>query len=116
MRPRRFLSPRLFPFSITRRREGDGTRDSFGEYVPGVMVEEVLRANVQPKRTDDVDSAGGVAVVERLVAYVQGTETLRAAFDEARADEVITFGKTYVVERSESWNGHHTKAILLRHT
>ena len=63
---------------------------------------------------EDADDAGGVSVSERLSVYVPEPDALSAAFEDSTADTVEVDGLEYLVEQSQSWRGHHTRAILLR--
>ena len=109
-------SPRRFPGTITRRRQGVGDRNTAGEYVPGTMTETDFRASVQPLELEDSDIAGGASLEERLRVYVPVPDALMAAFDDREADEVVYDGTTYTVEESRSWPGSHTRATILRAT
>ena len=110
------LAPRRFPHTITRRRQGAGRVNDFGEFVPGALTETDLRASVQPMTLEDSDFAGGVSVSHRLSVFVPQPGALAAAFEEAEADTVIVDGLEYIVEESQSWRGSHTRATLLRET
>lgn len=110
------LAARRFPDTLTRKRTMPGHRNEHGEYVEGAVEETTLRASVQPLLLEDADEVGGVSVSHRLSVYVPEPDALAAAFDEASADEVVVDGVTFTVEQSQSWRGHHTRAILLRQT
>lgn len=112
----RALSPRRFPDRITRRRQGEGSRNALGAFVPGVVEETEFRASVQPLALDDADIAGGVSLVERLRVYVPEPDALAAAFEDREADRVVFGGVEYTVEESRSWGGSHTRATVLRET
>ena len=71
---------------------------------------------MQPLSLEGADEAGGVSVSERLSVYVPEPDALSAAFGDADADEVEVDGVSFTVEQSQSWRGHHTRAILLRQT
>ena len=77
------LSPRRFPDTIVRRRQGPGGRNRFGEFEPGATVETLLRASVQPLDLEDRDISGeGARLVERLKVYVlAGVEYVVGAAD-----------------------------------
>ena len=64
------LSSRRFPHEIVRRRELPGTRDSFGEWVPGGTEDFTLRASVQPLKLEDSDLEGGAQLIERIKIFV----------------------------------------------
>ena len=110
------LAARRFPDTLTRKRTMPGHRNEFGEYVEGSVEETTLRASVQPMSLEDADDAGGVSVSERLSVYVPEPDALSAAFEDSTADTVEVDGLEYLVEQSQSWRGHHTRAILLRAT
>lgn len=110
------LSPRRFPDTITRRRQGEGDYDETGSYVEGAVTETELQASVQPLEIEDIDAVGGEQLSERLKVYIPQPGALSAAFDDSRADEVLYGGNEYVVEESRSWPGSHTRATLLRQT
>ena len=132
-----------FPQTITRRRTMPGSRNQFGEYVPGQVVDTPLPASVQPLALEDSDFVGGAQVLERLKCYVpddaedlyqptgfsqafsnafykrgavqpSGGDPLAAAFEDSIADQVIYGGRTYTVEESRRWRGSHVRATLLR--
>ena len=108
------LAARRFPDHITRRREASGSRNEFGEWVPGAMTETALRASVQPVRLEDVDEArDGTRLVDYRKVLVPASGALAAAHEQAGADRVVIEGSEFVVETSESWRGH-TRAIVLR--
>ena len=111
-----YFRPRRFPHRITRRRQGPGSTNSFGEFEPGTVTEKEFPANVQPLALDDADTVGGVSLVERWIAFVPSANALRAAFEDREADHVLAFGTDFVVEESRSWPGSHTRAVLLRET
>lgn len=109
------LSPRRFPETITRRRQGPGRRNDFGEFVPGDVVETAFRASVQPLAIEDTDFVGGSMLSERVKVYIPAPDALVAAFEDRAADRVVLDdGRTFHVEESRSWTGSHTRAILLR--
>ena len=111
------LSPRRFPDRITRRRQGPGRRNEFGEFVPGDVVETAFKASVQPLAIEDTDFVGGSMLSERMKVYVPEADALVAAFEDRKADYVaLDDGRVFVVEESRSWTGSHTRAILLRKT
>ena len=109
------LSARRFPQTITRKRQTPGTRNRFGEFVPGEVTTTELRASVQPISLEDEDVLEGSRLLERLKVYVPEPDALIAAFGNRQADKVdVDGGVDFVVEQSKSWRGSHTRAILLR--
>ena len=106
--------PQRFPHRIVRRRQESGTTNTFGEFVPGTVIEVEFAASVQPLKLEDSDLAGGVSLVERWVVFVPEPDALRAAFEDREADHVVVFSTTFVVEESRSWPSSHTRATLLR--
>ena len=107
-------SPRLFPDKITRRRQEPGTKNAFGEWVPGATTDVTFAASVQPLKLDYSLTQGGTSLLERWVAFVPKEDALRGAFDDAEKDKVIFAGTIFVVEESKNWPGNHTRAILYR--
>ena len=110
------LALKRFPDTITRRRQGPGSYNPFGEYEPGASVDTDLKASVQSLNLTDSDIAGGVSLVERLRIYVRESDALLAAFDDRQADKVLWRGESYVVEETRAWPGRHTRATILRET
>jgi len=109
------FSVRRFPDTITRKRQAPGTRNQYGEFVPGVVTETALRASVQPLGLEDEDVVEGSRLLDRLKVYVPQPDALLAAFGDRQADKVdVDGGVDFVVEQSKSWRGSHTRAILLR--
>lgn len=108
------LAPRRFPDRIVRRRQEPGTRNRFGEFVPGAVIEIELPASIQPLANEDLDVVEGSRLVERFKAYVPRPGALVAAFDDRQADAVLWGGREFVVEESRSWPRGHTRATLLR--
>ena len=109
------LSVRRFPDTITRKRQAPGTRNRFGEFVPGEVTTTELRASIQPISLEDEDVLEGERLLERLKVYVPEPDALIAAFGDRQADKVdVDGGVDFVVEQSKSWRGSHTRAILLR--
>ena len=108
------LSPRRFPDRITRRRQGPGERNRFGEFEPGAVVETELPASIQPLANEDLDVVEGSRLIERFKVFVPSPDALVAAFDDRQADAVLWDGREFVVEESRSWPGGHTRATLLR--
>ena len=99
---------------LARRRQTPGHRNEFGEFVPGLVVEEPFRASVQPLAIEHTDFVGGAMLSERVKVYVPEPDALVAAFEDRKADYVaLADGRVFVVEESQSWLGH-TRAILLR--
>ena len=45
-------------------------RNSFGEWIPGAVVEATLQASVQPLKLQDSEMVGGDQLVNRLKAFV----------------------------------------------
>ena len=74
------------------------------------------RASVQPLTLEDSNNAGGVAVSERLSVLVPVAGALAAAFDDSTADTIEVGSLEYTVESTQSWRGHHTRAIVIRET
>ena len=109
------LAIRRFPDVITRRRQGPGDYNEYGEWVEGAVVQTELKASVQPLKLEDSDLVGGVQLSERLRVYVPEPDALAAAFDTAEADRVVVDGREFVVEESRSWPTH-TRATILRAT
>lgn len=105
-----------FTDTIVRRRQMPGERNSYGEFVPGAVIDTELRASVQPLSVEDLDLVEGARLSERLKVFVPQPDALAAAFDDGCADQVVLGQKTYVVEESRSWASSHTRAILLRET
>ena len=66
----RRLALRRFPNEVVRRRQGPGTRNFYGEFVPGAIVETIYPARVLPLSLEDSDFAGGVSLLERLKVFV----------------------------------------------
>ena len=64
------LALRRFPNEVVRRRQGPGTRNFYGEFVPGAIVETIYPARVLPLSLEDSDFIGGVSLVERLKVFV----------------------------------------------
>ncbi len=107
---------RRFPDTIVRKREGPGSHDGYGEWVPGTVTETELSASVQRLDLEDSDTVGGARLVERLKVFVPvSSGDLQAAFDDAGADRVVWKGREYVVEESRTWP-RFTHATLLRET
>ena len=111
-----WLAPRLFPHRIVRRRQEPGTTNTFGEFVPGGVIEKEFPASVQPLSLDDADTVGGVSLLERWIVFTPEPDALRAAFEDREADHVVVFSTTFVVEESRSWPGAFTRATVLRET
>ena len=108
------LPLRRFPETITRRRQGPGDYNNYGEFEEGPVVETDFRASVQPLNLGDDDLEGGSQLVVRLKAYVPVEDALVAAFDDRGADKVLYAGAEFTVIESRSWPGSHTRATLLR--
>ena len=66
----RRLALRRFPNEVVRRRQGPGTRNFYGEFLPGAIVETIYPARVLPLSLEDSDFVGGVSLVERLKVFV----------------------------------------------
>ena len=133
------LAARRFPDVLTRLRERPGDRNQYGEWQPGTVDEDDLRASVQPIRLEDNDSSGPTVLSHRLKVYIpHGRRTARgaffgsafgadfdhrrpagtapelaAAFGDRQADKVRYNSNVYVVEQSEAWPTY-TRAVLLR--
>ena len=103
-----------FPDTIIRRRESPGERSDAGEYIHGAVSQTTLRASVQPISLEDDDLPEGARYSNRLRVYVPEADALAAAFEDAPGDKVIVDGLEYAVEETQSWRGHHTRAVLLR--
>ena len=110
------LSARRFPDTITRRRQGPGGFNQYGEFEPGAVQETEFKASIQPLKLEDLDTTGGARVSHRLKVYIPEPGALAAAFGDAEADQVLVDGLEYVVEESKTWRGSHTRAVLLRET
>lgn len=107
------MRARRFPETITRRREGPGERNQFGEWTPGAMSEKKFQASVQPLGLEDRDLIEGARLVHRLKVFIPEPGALVAVFDDAKGDRVAYGGAEYIVQESESWPDH-TKATLVR--
>ena len=66
----RRLALRRFPNEVVRRRQGPGTRNFYGEFEPGPVVETIYPARVLPLSLEDSDFVGGVSLLERLKVFV----------------------------------------------
>ena len=66
----RRLALRRFPNEVVRRRQGPGTRNFYGEFEPGKIMETIYPARVLPLTLEDRDFAGGVSLVARLKVFV----------------------------------------------
>ena len=66
----RRLALRRFPNEVVRRRQGPGTRNIYGEFEPGPVVETIYPARVLPLDLEDSDFVGGVSLLERLKVFV----------------------------------------------
>ena len=108
------LAARRFPQTITRRRQEPGSRNNFGEFEPGPIIEVDFRASVQPLGVEDLDLPEGTRISDRRKVFVPVPNALAAAFGDAEADHVLIDGVLFVVEESQSWPGSHTKAVVLR--
>ena len=64
------LALRRFPNEVVRRRQGPGTRNFYGEFEPGPVVETIYPARVLPLDLEDSDFVGGVSLLERLKVFV----------------------------------------------
>ena len=64
------LALRRFPNEVVRRRQGPGTRNFYGEFDPGPVVETIFPARVLPLKLEDHDFVGGVSLLERLKVFV----------------------------------------------
>ena len=136
----RRLALRRFPNEVVRRRQGPGTRNFYGEFEPGPVVETIYPARVLPLSLEDSDFVGGVSLLERLKVFVpRGIARRRgegdalewggddgtlidddsvpflAAFDDRQADILVYAGAAYVVEESQSWP-RYSRVIALRET
>ena len=109
------LPPRRYRDTIIRRRDAPGFRDTYGEWIPGTIIETTLRASVQPMTLQDIDSVAGSRLSDRRKVFVPAPDALRAATDAAKADRALIGGELFVVEDSMSWP-NHTQALLLRET
>ena len=82
---RRRLPLRRFPNEVVRQREGPGSRNDFGKWVPGQIVRTILPALVQPISLEDNNLTGGVQLSERLTVHVPvGVQRTIAAGDSLR--------------------------------
>ena len=66
----RRLALRRFPNEVVRRRQGPGTRNFYGEFEPGPVVETIFPAKILPLSLEDSDFVGGVSLLERLKVFV----------------------------------------------
>ena len=66
----RRLALRRFPSEVVRRRQGPGTRNFYGEFKHGPVVETIFPAKVLPLSLEDTDFVGGVSLLERLKVFV----------------------------------------------
>ncbi len=107
---------RRFPDIITRLREAPGERNQFGEWQPGAVEEKKYFASVQPLKLMDIDLLEGSRLIHRRKVYIPEADVLEAAHDDAGGDRVRVDDVEYSVESSESWNGSHTKAVIVRST
>ncbi len=78
--------------AITRETEGDirtsygpGTRNFYGEFEPGPVVETIYPARVLPLSLEDSDFVGGVSLLERLKVYIPRGIARRRGEGEALA-------------------------------
>ena len=109
------LAVRRFPHEIIRARTGASMINEYGEPSPGAVTHKALRANLQPVSRQDLDLVGGDRLLERITAYVPGADSLLAIRESAPGDKVMIVDRgTFVVESSASWDGSHTRAVLLR--
>ena len=68
-----------------RRRQGPGTRNFYGEFEPGPVVETIYPARVLPLDLEDSDFVGGVSLLERLKVFVPRGIARRRGEGEALA-------------------------------
>ena len=108
------LAARRFPNTVTRRRQGPGMRNDYGEFEPGPIAEMTFRASVQPLGVEDLDLPEGSRLSDRRKVFIPVPDAVSAAFGDAEADHVLIDGVLFVVEESQSWPGSHTKAVVLR--
>ena len=66
----RRLPLRRFPHEVIRRRQGPGSRNQYGEFVPGPITTAILPALIQPLKLEDSDFVGGAQLVERMKVFV----------------------------------------------
>ena len=81
----RRLALRRFPNEVVRRRQGPGTRNFYGEFEPGPVVETIYPAKVLPLSLEDTDFVGGVSLLERLKVFVPRGIARRRGEGEALA-------------------------------
>ena len=82
------LSKRRFPDTVTRKRQGMGSRNQYGEFVPGTVSETLFQASVQPLENSDNDTEAGSRAVRRRRVYIPVRDALRGATDTEEADTV----------------------------
>lgn len=81
-----------------------GTRNQYGEWVPGGSVEHHIRAVTTPLPFDrDIESSGSRIDTGRVFWFDTALAPIRA---DAGGDKVIYEGNTYTALAVEGWAGH----------
>ena len=114
----RRLALRRFPNEVVRRRQGPGTRNFYGEFEPGPVVETIYPARVLPLSLEDSDFVGGVSLLERLKVFVPrgipqdgGDDGDDDPLKMLKADIAGARGKALLVETNASgWGEGRTAA------